>query len=259
MGRSRRQRQRLFYSRARSELREEIQKRHRKGKVAKGSPGGLYLHGKFYYYHSLSVPSQAQREDFRLSEDDFKRNEEIEAFNARMREATVARPPRISAPGTPAWEESRVKTKPKYEDVVWKTRTGERALIERMDSGHLVNTLRGCMRRETLPLQLSYLWAFWMTSDHVLWKTHKNPTQRYHAYKNQILDLTHGFHHAHWGKMSREELDSPWEVITALMMECADRGLEHWFHDGRCDCQSCETLRARNKAYVEKHPQYKRM
>jgi hypothetical protein len=242
-----RKRQTAKYSgwRFQLETRQAIRKRHLKGKVAKG------------YHHGW--PWRTERFDFQITDKESDKNDAIRAHSERLRESTNDRPPRISAPGAPAWEEARVKKEPKYPGVQWTTRQGEDLNIEDMDSGHLVNTLRACMRKLTLSMELAFIWAYWMNQGHPLWKECKTPQEQYSVYKNEIANMASLFYEMTWGRMSRDEEDAPWEEISAMMMECRERKLENWIHEWRCACHKCNKLRTRNKAFVAKHPDYKRM
>lgn len=137
----------------------------------------------------------------------------------------------------------------KYGEITWVSRGGQKHQIEEMDTGHLVNTLRGILRAMPVKLEACFHMAWiWMNHDQE-WAKFRNKAIVFSARASE-------YYEEYFGNIVP---DCMWEELTACLQECLDRGIDWWWHRQPCDCEPCKELRERNKRFIEKHPDYKRM
>jgi len=129
-------------------------------------------------------------------------------------------------------------------------RSGKKIKVGDMDDFHLVNTMRGLLRR--LPVHF-VAWHY------VAMRV---------ANKNQgcegVYDAVYKFisyyviHHAPnvtMGDRTRRQCD----CLTAMRLEAAYRDIEWWDHDRYCECESCHERAKQGAEFHANNPNYKPM
>lgn len=138
-----------------------------------------------------------------------------------------------------------------WRDWTWRQRNGSPIRIINMDDAHLVNTMRGLLRR-ILPISLAFHYVSFRVNRNKYNDLHKIQDAVY-TYATRLM-IQHA-HQQNFGEGWRRWCDH----LTALRLEADARGLDWWDHDRRCRCDGC-AMRAREAAkFMEQNPNYRHM
>lgn len=133
-------------------------------------------------------------------------------------------------------------------DFKWRQRSGTPIAVRDMDDCHLVNTMRGLMRRLPAPF---VAWHYWFYD---VFRDSKWPFRQHEIYAHALKEIVH-----RTDLRFGEGVERAFTALTAMRMVCDDRGIEWWDHDKYCTCDPCKERARQGAEYHAKNPNFKPM
>lgn len=130
----------------------------------------------------------------------------------------------------------------------WRTREGGEVAVRNMGDQHLVNTMRGLMRRLSVHQVAWHYWYYNLTRDLAY------PARADRIHKYAIAQI-----HMRTGEEPGFQTLRQFTALTAMRMEAEFRGLDWWDHDKRCSCSPCKQIAIEGAKYYEQNPNYEPM